>query len=70
MDVVDITTAFAKGLISLIVSKKVQKKLGFDPEFSIQKFNFTSGSTVRLNLCVEMPNEKFMKLMEVLTDEQ
>lgn len=69
MDVVSISTAFARGLIGRFVNKSVEKKVGFDPSIRLVSFNFKSGSTVHADISLDMPNDEFEKLMGVILNE-
>lgn len=69
MDVVNFTSIFARGLIGRFVNKAMEKKLGMNPEIKLVRFNFNSGSVVKADISIEMPNDKFEKLMEVVLNE-
>jgi hypothetical protein len=69
MDVVSITSIFARGLIGRFVNRSLETKLGFNPDIKLKSFNFKSGETVHADLSLEMTNEQFEKLMGVIFDE-
>lgn len=67
MDVISIANKVVTKTISKLVNRTAEKSLGFDPDIELRRFDLAVKEKTRIDISMEMSNENFEKLLEVLT---
>ena len=68
VDVVNIVSRIATKALGRFINKALEKSVGFDPNIKLRSLNFHSGDMAHVDISLDMKNEDFEKLMEVLME--
>ena len=68
IDIVSITSSFSKMVISKLLNKSLEKKLGYSPgiKFSKIKINERNEDDITFDISFSLPKKEFEKILEVL----
>lgn len=68
IDIVSITSNFSKMVISKLLNKSLEKKLGYSPgiKFSKIKINERNEDDIMFDISFSLPKNKFEKILEVV----
>ena len=66
IDIVSITSNFSKMVISKLLNKSLEKKLGYSPgiKFSKIKINERNEDDIMLDISFSLPKNEFEKILE------
>ena len=66
IDIVSITSSFSKMVISKLLNKSLEKKLGYSPgiKFSKIKINERNEDDIMLDISFSLPKKEFEKILE------
>ena len=68
IDIVSITSSFSKMVISKLLNKSLEKKLGYSPgiKFSKIKINERNEDDITFDISFSLPKKEFEKVLEVV----
>ena len=66
IDIVSITSSFSKMVISKLLNKSLEKKLGYSPgiKFSKIKINERNEDDIMFDISFSLPKKEFEKILE------
>ena len=66
VDIVSITSSFSKMVISKLLNKSLEKKLGYSPgiKFSKIKINEMNEDDITFDISFSLPKKEFEKILE------
>ena len=66
IDIVSITSSFSKMVISKLLNKSLEKKLGYSPgiKFSKIKINESNEDNITFDISFSLPKKEFEKILE------